>query len=151
MHQRSHRQHFKKLRSYFQIRLHSVTISATWLCHLEHSVKMSRFVGDTIVLICYMGLFIYLAACCRQKYYVLHHECSQALASYEMSSNCSRVDLFKERPVCEVRSMEDFVALRRMVLAVGLQRVCFRHYSDVIMRAIKSPTSQLVAQLFVQA
>ena len=105
---------------------------------------MSRFAGDTVVLNFYMGLFICLTTGCRQKYYVLHHECSQALASYAMNSNCSRVDFLKERPFCEVGSMEDSVALRRMVLVVGLQPVCFRFYSDVIMSGMASQITSTI-------
>ena len=93
--------------------------------HLLCSSKYSRIMENKIVLVCYMGLFIFLTTGCRQKFYILRNECSQALASFTFNRNCSRVDLLKSRPVCEVQSMDDFVALRRMVLAVGMKPVCY--------------------------
>ena len=45
--------------------------------------------------------------------------------AFTSNRNCTCVDLVKERAICDVQSMDDFVALRRMVLAVGMKPVYY--------------------------
>ena len=72
-----------------------------------------------------VGMLSYVVAGCPQITYPLPQECSHALSSSGPHPNCSSINLLQERPVCELQSIEDIVALRRNVFMAGMQLVCF--------------------------
>ena len=118
------------------------------------ALEMTHIIKLPIIFSFFVGMLSYMVTGCLQITYPLPQECSHALASSGPHRRCSSINFLQERPVCELQSIEDIVALRRNVFMAGMQLVCFADttYRQMIISEIcvsKALTLDALQRLFL--
>ena len=120
------------------------------------------FIKLQIIFTFCLGMLSFVATECRQITYKLPQECSQALSSSGPHPCCSSIDFLQGRPVCELQSIEDIVALRRNILVAGKHLVCLYiwyalqkrmqandHFGEIIVNVLKALLFDELQRLFL--